>query len=409
MNFNQADYHILQTVYFLIARYDYQIVNVSKDNHNIYLINQKRRDYPLVKVTKLLVSDYHDDLDYQHHIQDLIQQVTHTHGKLLVLSVNPESTPSTFDDFDVVVLKVNQKINHENEMIQSMSDLLVESQNLERDIRFLDLSIMRATRKQTAKERRKWKNIPKLTFTIGAICVAYFLAILFLTMATNQAIDSAIFLGAYYKMSVVAMKEYWRLLTAGFMHIDFFHLLINMVALWSLGNIMEKLFSKRDYLIILIGSIIVGNLFVLIGDPNTVTVGISGGLYGFLGAFVVSIFMNGGFRNPRIRSSIIQVILINLLLSFMPGVSLMGHLGGLFFGLLAGIVLSKNPFYHSLKVNTAIAGSLALLTLVIMGARVNRVEPIYDGNDANLIKIAEMFHLDSYAKAMEENFKKYYR
>lgn len=409
MEFTQADYHVLQVVYYLIAKYDYQIVNVSTNSHNIYLVQTNQSEYPVVKVTKELVEDYHDNQDYQHHIQDMIQYLTHTTGKLLVVSVNALSKPSSFSDFEVIPLTVNQPLKNENPMIQSLDGLLTVSDNLEKDVRLLDLNIMRATRNQKKKEERKWKNIPKLTFSIAMICIVYFLAVLFLSMYTGKSIDSAIFLGAYYKMSVVAMDEYWRLFTAGFMHIDIFHLLVNLVALWSLGTMMERLVSKKNYLIILIGAILVGNLFVLIGDPNTVVVGISGGLYGLLGAFLVHIFMSGGMKNPRVRNSVLQVVFVNLLITFMPGISLMGHLGGLFFGVIAGFVLLAPSYHKALRINTLVAGSLALVLLVGMGLNVDRVDPIYGGNDANVIEIAEQFKLTNYADKMRVQFSKYYR
>lgn len=409
MEFTQADYHVLQVVYYLIAKYDYQIVNVSTNSHNIYLVHTNQNEFPVVKITKSIVEDYHKDQDYQHHIQEMIQYLTHTKGKLLVISVNGLSKASSFTDFEVIPVTINQPITHENPMIQSLDGLLTMSQNIEKDIRVLDMNIMKTTRNQKKKEQRKWKNIPKLTFSIAIICIVYFLAVLFLSMATGKGIDSAIFLGAYYKMSVVAMDEYWRLFTAGFMHIDIFHLLVNLVALWTLGNMMERLVSKTNYLIIIIGAILVGNLFVLIGDPNTVVVGISGGLYGLLGAFLVHIFMSGGMKNPRIRNNVLQVVFVNLLITFMPGISLMGHMGGLFFGLLAGFILLAPSYHKALRINTLVAGSLALIVLLGMGLKVDRVDPIYGGNDANLIEIAEQFKLDQYADKMREQFSKYYR
>ena len=147
------------------------------------------------------------------------------------------------------------------------------------------------------------------TNVIIAICFGVWLFIQL--FPSDSTITNSILIGAFYKPFVLA-GEYWRLLTAGFVHIDLWHLAMNMMALFSLGKIFEPLLGVRRYLLILIPSIIVGSLFVLASPENSFVVGISGGIYGLLAAYVTLILRTGGWRMPPVRAALMNMLFINL-------------------------------------------------------------------------------------------------
>ena len=85
------------------------------------------------------------------------------------------------------------------------------------------------------------------TNVIIAIC---FVVWLFIQLfPSDSTITNSILIGAFYKPFVLA-GEYWRLLTAGFVHVDLWHLAMNMMAFLSLGKIFEPLLGVRRYLLI---------------------------------------------------------------------------------------------------------------------------------------------------------------
>lgn len=407
MELGQKDYHILQITYYLMAKYNYKLVNISHKGANIYLTNPAAK-YSVIKVTKESVTNLLEDEEYKGKIHELVASVANTSANLLVLSVSDLTINQVGPNYRVNKIICGEKVDSGDVFIDSFDDLLVESKDLYKDINNLNRLIIKQTRLQKKSENRKWENQPKLSLVIGAICVVYFVLINILAGMVGSGVDAAIFLGAYYKMSVVAMHEYWRLFTAGFMHFDILHLLFNMIALYTLGRIMELIYTKKQYLIILISAIVVGNLFVLIGDPNTVVVGLSGGLYGFLGAYISYIFSHNGFKSKQVTSTILQILLINIMLSLLPGVSLMGHLGGFITGIILGIVFVKLPSWKSLVFNTKIAGTIGLVVLLGLATQVRRIYPIYNGTDNGIIEIAREFNLNAYADKMEIEFSKYY-
>ncbi|MBQ3459193.1 MAG: rhomboid family intramembrane serine protease [Solobacterium sp.] len=194
---------------------------------------------------------------------------------------------------------------------------------------------------------KQGKDRPIVTFAVGIVCILIFAGIRFLNFASEP--ETAIFLGAYYKPFIIA-GEFWRFLTAGFVHIDLWHILMNMLALRNLGMFMEKITGRWRYLVILLLSIIGGNVFFFIMSHQTYAVGLSGGLYGLMAGYTLLILYSGSWRDPRIMSSLISTYLINLMINFMPQVAAAAHAGGFFTGLLVtGILLplkDKKAKYH---------------------------------------------------------------
>ncbi len=140
----------------------------------------------------------------------------------------------------------------------------------------------------------------------------------------------------------------WQLLTSMFIHFGIIHLTFNMLALYFLGNVVEMSFGRKKFLLIFIISGLAGNiasLFLLkylpfIGSARfvdlTPSAGASGAIFGLLGA-IASL----GRRNGNLFSSIVFVVLIFLINSFLPGVNLFAHLFGLLAGFITGYVLLK--------------------------------------------------------------------
>ncbi len=137
----------------------------------------------------------------------------------------------------------------------------------------------------------------------------------------------------------VKRGQFYRLVTAGFLHLSPVHILMNMIALYNLGSFLEPLLGSIRFVIVLVLSIIGGNLLVTYqGNPQTRTVGISGGLYGLMMVYFVLLFRLGLLQNPSVYSSVIRTIVLNVMISFTPGVSLQGHAGGACVGIVLGFL-----------------------------------------------------------------------
>ena len=135
--------------------------------------------------------------------------------------------------------------------------------------------------------------------------------------------------------------EYWRLITCGFLHWDLRHLLLNTLLLFLLGPIVERRAGTVGLLIIFLSASVASGAGILIKHQiwpaEGVSLGASGGMFGLLGAALVL-----AFRRPspsRLRSVLVTALLLGLIYSFLPGVSMIGHIVGLIIGTTMGFVI----------------------------------------------------------------------
>ncbi|MDQ3867197.1 MAG: rhomboid family intramembrane serine protease [Actinomycetota bacterium] len=198
-----------------------------------------------------------------------------------------------------------------------------------------------------------------VTRAIIAANVAVFL--LQVSQGDLQGIRSEAFeKGALYG-PLVADGEWWRLLTAGFLHVGPIHLLFNMLMLWWFGSALEGMLGRARFLAIYLVSILAGSAGALLLSPDTATVGASAGVFGILGAGLMlerrGIMVFGG--------GALMVVLLNISLSFViTRISLGGHLGGLAGGMLAILALTQFGRAHAAYGRVGVVGVAGLVAIV---------------------------------------------
>jgi membrane associated rhomboid family serine protease len=155
----------------------------------------------------------------------------------------------------------------------------------------------------------------------------------------------------------IAAGDWWRLITAAFLHGSIIHIGFNMVMLWWVGSPVEAALGRARFLGLYFASGLAGSAGALIADPNAVTVGASGAIFGILGAALV-------FERQRhyvLGGSATGIIVINLVISFsVPNISYGGHIGGLVGGILCGLILSRLGRAHAAYSRLGITGFLGL-------------------------------------------------
>src|SRR5215203_714970 len=135
----------------------------------------------------------------------------------------------------------------------------------------------------------------------------------------------------------VANGDWWRVISGGFLHAGFLHLLFNMYVLWIAGRILEPGIGTARFLGIYFVSLLAGSLGVLILDPNTVTVGASGAIFGLMAAVII---VARGRGVEQLAQQFGIFVVLNLVLTFsIPGISVGGHIGGLVGGAVAALLV----------------------------------------------------------------------
>jgi membrane associated rhomboid family serine protease len=131
----------------------------------------------------------------------------------------------------------------------------------------------------------------------------------------------------------VAHGEWWRMITAAFLHYGPFHLGINMYSLYFAGSLLEHVIGRWRFALLYLGSGIAGSAGAIWWSPNQVTVGASGAIFGILGA----LFVLERRRHISTGGQIAGLIVLNLVFTFVLSsfISVGGHVGGL----IAGVAL----------------------------------------------------------------------
>ena len=138
----------------------------------------------------------------------------------------------------------------------------------------------------------------------------------------------------------VAVGEYYRLLTAAFLHAGIFHLAMNMFALATLGPTLESALGRIRFLALYMLSALGGStLSFLLSSPGQLGVGASGAIFGLFGAYYVVVRKLGGETRQ-----IVTLLVINLVITFaIPIIDWRAHLGGLVTGALIAAALAYVP------------------------------------------------------------------
>lgn len=395
----------LQILTFLVNKYDYQIVNIKGLSTNDYWLVNMKEKYPLICIT----NDTYNEMNIlQGTFGQIYRALMTTFVQLpqcLVINTSDLSTKFEFDKILQIPVIENQPLDDSlMEVFKGMDQAVRTVEDISKEKRNLKKILQQKARNKFYAQVKENNKRSRITLFLLALCIAIYFGIKLINPITQDEITSAIIAGAYYKMNVVSAYEYWRLLTAGFIHVDMWHLLMNMMSLINLGSIVERHISKAQYLLTLILSIIVGNLFVLIGDGNIVGVGISGGLFGLFGVYSVMLFAHGAFKNPRVLHSFISTLMMNLLISLLPNISMLAHVGGFITGIVMGICFFKTPLFVSLKKHVLIAFTIVLVACCARIPSIMHISPIYGGTDAKIIYTLQELHLDFYADYLMDRY-----
>ena len=199
----------------------------------------------------------------------------------------------------------------------------------------------------------------KLNMNLILILINVFCFILFRILISTKVIEISFI--ALNPSNIFKGEYLWTFLTSMFMHGDFFHILANMVSLFFMGSLTEKILGMKRYLYFYLASgLFAGIFFVLIsqiipGDFNAFAVGASGALFGVVGLLmlltpnlpVYVMFIPIPIKMKYAAPGMLIVLWLVSLAANIP-IGNTAHLGGLIFGLIFGLYL-KNKYKNKTK------------------------------------------------------------
>jgi membrane associated rhomboid family serine protease len=149
--------------------------------------------------------------------------------------------------------------------------------------------------------------------------------------------------------------DWWRLITAGFVHGGLLHIAFNMWCLLSLGQLSERLFGRFQTFFIYLLTGVGGALLSIAHNPRNLEVGASGAIFGIAGALLAGVKFGNLNISAGEKRSVISSMVFFVAVNFILGAGLLGsnidnfcHLGGFITGLLVGVPMGGFAQHHKI-------------------------------------------------------------
>ena len=198
-------------------------------------------------------------------------------------------------------------------------------------------------------QRRERPRIPGTTFVLSAIMTTFLLQVF--TGAWRDPLLLQQWSVSGY--DVFVRGEYWRLLTAIFLHgngtpgITLVHLALNVLSLFQLGFLFETRFGARRLLLVFFVTGLVASLASAWANRGP-SVGASGAVFGIVGAYMMAVVRSPRLRRERFARSIVSQLVVLTIInigvgSTIPMIDMSAHIGGLVAGMVIGAILPHQP------------------------------------------------------------------
>lgn len=183
-----------------------------------------------------------------------------------------------------------------------------------------------------------------VTIVLIAINVIMFgIEVLLSGLRVNIPTTVLVNMGAMYAPLIQSAGDLYRFVTPMFLHVDLMHLGFNMVALWSVGEVLERVLGKGNFIALYFIGGITGNAVsyaagVFMTGAPTVSAGASTSVFGLFVAVALLALLHKNNRGyfAQYSKGMLAIIGVNVLYTFLvPSISISGHLGGALGGLIA--------------------------------------------------------------------------
>jgi len=194
-----------------------------------------------------------------------------------------------------------------------------------------------------ARTRLRWWNARQpalLTYTLIAVNIVIYI---WTVIANRDPIFGPGTIGrGDYDLGVakplLEQGEWYRLVSAGFLHFNVIHIALNMFLLFQLGQMLEPVLGRVRFGLIYFAALLAGSAGAVIVSPNSLTGGASGAVFGLMAAAVVALHQRG--INP-LQTPLGGTFIINLLITFTlrEYISVGGHVGGAIGGAICALTM----------------------------------------------------------------------
>lgn len=365
---NRNDEMLMALIHYFITEENYTPIVVKGAKDEVWLENLDG-PYRIIRInTKHIhnMEQYKFDLFKTSSVMKQIKRKTLSFNmNALNILLNVSEDVSLDEDKNIASIKLDEidKITEDKNMLEIFPKL---ASKFIKDKVGLDLivNVTNDINQKTLRDNEAYAKIfePKkiiVTPILILVCMILFVS-MYIWGNGSEDVGTLLKFGAnsrYY----IQQGEVWRLFTSIFLHIGIIHLICNMYALWIIGKQLENFLGKFKYLIVFMGSGIIGSLLSVVLHAS-VSAGASGAIFGLMGSLLYFGYHYRLYLGSVLRTQVIPVILLNLLIGFtLPGIDNFAHIGGLIGGYLLTMALGVPG---KSKLSDKVNGWIVLVILV---------------------------------------------
>ncbi|MBY7143372.1 rhomboid family intramembrane serine protease [Virgibacillus sp. NKC19-3] len=409
------NYTMYEIAYYLVAHEHFDVLEISEKEEEIWLEKYSKNTSTVVRLL-------HKGFDWKNHLKKDIALVFQKAkaikrllaGKHVELHNVYVSAHAPVDDWEI--LRKPMQLNERNPVKMNVYYLAEDDLTEEKERLFTDIGstsspssdALTVTAKEEAVEhykrflmnalhhkKQEAKNVfsfgkPFLTYLLLGINIILFF--IFESTGSSTSIDHLIEFGAKYNPAIVEEGQWWRIISSMFLHIGFLHLLMNMLAVYYLGTLVERMYGSWRFFVIYFLAGIAGGLASFAFSTN-VSAGASGALFGLFGAILFFGCIHKKLFFQTMGSGVLLLIGINIVFGFtISQIDMGAHLGGLIGGFIASAIIHL-PKNKNVRIQFLAFIVYLLMTygLVAFGLQHNVNSQSYQ-----LMKIEELLMEDNY-------------
>ncbi len=342
-NFDEKDVITMKLLHYFITEQNYSPVVLHGAKDEIWLENMTG-DYKIIRI----VSGYiHNNEQLNYDLFKTKKIVKTIKRKTLNLNMNVLSifidlgdnvTLQDEKNIDLIAIKDEKDIKKYDFLYKHFPDMDKKLKFTEKGMN-LFLKITSDINQKNMEEAKRVDDIfkektPYVTYALIAINTIIFL------IGYGLNINNGLINAFANNYDAVTGGEYYRLITSAFIHGGVLHILCNMYVLYVIGAQTENFFGHVKFLVIYILSALSGSLLSILLNPDSISVGASGAIFGLFGALLYFGYNYRVYLGNTLVRQIIPVILINLFIGFsLPGVDNFAHIGGLVAGVTSAMAV----------------------------------------------------------------------
>ncbi len=377
MEFEQQQEMVMTMLHYFITKQNYNIVMLHGAKDEIWLENLDY-DYKIIRI----VSNYIHNEEQLNYDLLRVKQISKVVKKktvslnipVLTFFVNLGDNVKLTDKENIKCFHLTSiedvcKNNFITNIFKDIENNLKHQENGQQLFVKLSNEINFKTKKDSVKTEKVFApKLPIITYSLIAINAILFL-LMFIIGNGSEDITTLVNFGASNQLLVLEFNQYYRIITAAFLHFDILHLALNMYALYFVGKQIESFFGKYKFLFIYFASAIIGSMVSLLFlDVNTLSVGASGAVFGLFGSLIYFGYNYRLYLGTILKSQLIPILILNLTLGFMiGGIDNAAHIGGLIGGVLATMAVGVSDKSKTKdKINGIILLSIFTIFIIFM-------------------------------------------